>query len=82
MRTLDAVVKSLFLKEAFMRNKYEPVNQLTNNKFSYLADRTRRRARPRKFRNVIERDLYAMRQVLKIMKEGTIRWIGEVGRQY
>ena len=38
--------------------------------------------RAKKFNNAIERDLFAMRKVLKLLKEGTIRWIGELGRQY
>ena len=32
--------------------------------------------------NTFEQDLVAMKQVWKILKTGTIRWFGEVGRQY
>ena len=30
----------------------------------------------------LERDLSAMRKVLEMLKKGTIRWIGEIGRKY
>ena len=34
------------------------------------------------FNSILERDIFAMKQVLQILKQGTIRWIGEIGRQY
>ncbi len=33
-------------------------------------------------KNTFERDLLAMKQVWEMLKEGTVRWCGEVGRQY
>ncbi len=36
----------------------------------------------RQYKNNLLRDLYAMTQVWELLKSGTIRWFGEVGRQY
>ena len=36
----------------------------------------------RLFKNTFNRDLMAMKQVWNLLKEGAIRWIGEVGRKY
>tara|TARA_B100000029_G_scaffold474301_1_gene516472 strand:- start:652 stop:855 length:204 start_codon:yes stop_codon:yes gene_type:complete len=38
--------------------------------------------RKSRFKNIFERDLSAMKQVWQMLKEGTVRWFGEVGRQY
>lgn len=32
--------------------------------------------------NGLDRDIIAMKKVLQILHEGSVRWIGEVGRQY
>ena len=34
------------------------------------------------FKNDFQRDLCAMQEVWRLLKQGTIRWFGEVGRQY
>ena len=36
----------------------------------------------KRFHSNFERDLIAMRKVWDMLKEGSIRWFGEVGRQY
>ena len=37
---------------------------------------------PSNFNNGLERDIAAMKKVWKMLLEGSIRWFGEVGRQY
>ena len=32
------------------------------------------------FKNTLDRDIYAMKKVLKMLQEGFITWIGELGR--
>ena len=39
-------------------------------------------SRRKGFKNNFERDLVAMKQVWKMLQEGSIRWLGEVGRRY
>ena len=34
------------------------------------------------FKNGLDRDIAAMKKVWKMLLEGSIRWFGEVGRQY
>tara|TARA_Y100001968_G_C19093562_1_gene588921 strand:+ start:478 stop:672 length:195 start_codon:yes stop_codon:yes gene_type:complete len=36
----------------------------------------------KRFKSVFERDLSAMNKVWRMLKEGTIRAFGEIGRQY
>ena len=31
------------------------------------------------FKNTLERDIYAMKKVLKMLQEGLLTWIGELG---
>ena len=31
------------------------------------------------FRNTLDRDIYAMKKVLKMLQEGFVTWIGELG---
>ncbi len=37
---------------------------------------------PSNFNNGLERDIAAMKKVWGMLLEGSIRWFGEVGRQY
>ena len=37
---------------------------------------------PNNFNNGLDRDIAAMRRVWKMLREGSVRWLGEVGRQY
>ncbi len=54
-----------------------------NHAYQYQRDFVNHQpTRKQRFHNEFERDLFAMRQVLNIMQKGTIRWFGEVGRQY
>ncbi len=51
----------------------------------YLSrKRTRKLAIPmnHKSKNTLDRDLTAMNKVISMLREGTIRWIGEIGRRY
>ncbi len=34
------------------------------------------------FNNGLNRDITAMKKVWKMLLEGSVRWLGEVGRQY
>ncbi len=34
------------------------------------------------FNNGLDRDIAAMKKVLKMLREGSVRWLGELGRQY
>ncbi len=36
----------------------------------------------KRFSNDLERDLFAMNQVWRMLKEGAVRWVGEIARQY
>ena len=48
-----------------------------------IHNRKRKQIRSNKFiSNTFKRDLLAMQQVWEMLKDGTIRWLGEVGRQY
>ena len=38
--------------------------------------------RSNNFKSPFERDLYAMNEVWKMLKNGATRWLGEIGRQY
>ncbi len=38
--------------------------------------------RPNNFNKELERDITAMKKVWKMLREGSVRWLGEVGRQY
>tara|TARA_B100000700_G_scaffold39543_1_gene39847 strand:- start:492 stop:686 length:195 start_codon:yes stop_codon:yes gene_type:complete len=44
--------------------------------------RTTQNRRNRRFKSMLHRDLLAMREVWKMLKNGAIRSIGEIGRQY
>ena len=37
---------------------------------------------PNNFNNGLDRDIAAMKKVWKMLREGSVRWLGEVGRQY
>jgi hypothetical protein len=37
---------------------------------------------PKNFNNGLDRDISAMKKVLKMLRQGSVRWLGEVGRQY
>ncbi|MBT67316.1 MAG: hypothetical protein CMN98_09290 [Synechococcus sp. NP17] len=37
---------------------------------------------PQRFRNDFDRDLAAMARVWSMIRNGAVRWIGEIGRQY
>ena len=37
---------------------------------------------PNNFNNGLDRDIASMKKVLKMLREGSVRWLGELGRQY
>ena len=37
---------------------------------------------PNNFNNGLDRDIAAMKKVWEMLREGSVRWLGEVGRQY
>ncbi|HGY5545776.1 MAG: hypothetical protein AB8A35_08625 [Prochlorococcus sp.] len=39
-------------------------------------------SKSRRFNSDFERDLAAMGRVWRMLRQGTMRWFGEVGRQY
>ena len=47
-----------------------------------VARRTTQYRRRKKFKSTFHRDLFAMREVWKMLKSGAIRSLGEIGRQY
>ncbi len=64
-----------------MRSKSSRLNQrfiITNKQ----TDRSTKNSKSRPFKNALARDLFAMQQVWQMLKEGTIRFVGEIGRQY
>ena len=44
--------------------------------------RTTQYRRRKRFKSTFHRDLFAMREVWKMLKNGAIRSLGEIGRQY
>ncbi len=53
------------------------------NAYNQVKGRHRKKRKNNKaFTSDIERDFFAMNQVWKMLKEGAVRWIGEIGRQY
>ena len=56
------------------------------NRFYGSKSARRLKARPSKqmnnFNNGLDRDIAAMRKVWEMLREGSVRWLGEVGRQY
>ena len=47
-----------------------------------LTSRRKDLRRPKQFKSLFDRDLAAMNQVWAMIKKGTIRAFGEIGRQY
>ncbi len=43
---------------------------------------TRNNRAPQRFRTDFDRDLAAMARVWSMIRQGAVRWIGEIGRQY
>tara|TARA_B100000029_G_scaffold471120_1_gene510525 strand:+ start:1385 stop:1570 length:186 start_codon:yes stop_codon:yes gene_type:complete len=56
--------------------------RFNSHRLSRQRSKEPRFTKKQRFNNTFERDLFAMRQVWKMLKTGTIRWFGEVGRQY
>tara|TARA_Y100001968_G_C19021776_1_gene555477 strand:- start:357 stop:542 length:186 start_codon:yes stop_codon:yes gene_type:complete len=61
---------------------------MRRTKFGHIVKRReplyrwRKMRRKGRFNSSFERDLFAMAEVWRLLKEGTIRAIGEIGRQY
>ena len=47
-----------------------------------MISRRKNVRRPQQFKSLLHRDLAAMNQVWAMIKQGTIRAFGEIGRQY
>ena len=63
------MVKRLYKSKLTRRFKARPSEQI------YLRH-------PNNFNNELDRDIAAMKKVWEMLLEGSIRWFGEVGRQY
>ncbi len=57
------------------------VNRLYRSK-SARRLKTRPSKQINNFNNGLDQDIAAMRKVWKMLREGLVRWLGEVGRQY
>ena len=64
------MVNHLYRSKSARRLKARPSKQINNLK------------QPNNFNNGLDRDIAAMRKVWKMLREGSVRWLGEVGRQY
>ena len=64
------MVNRLYRSKSARRLKARPSKQINNLRH------------PNNFNNGLDRDIAAMRKVWKMLREGSVRWLGEVGRQY
>ena len=64
------MVNRLYGSKSARRLIARPSNQINNSRH------------PSKFHNGLDRDIAAMKKIWKMLLEGSIRWRGEVGRQY
>ena len=53
---------------------------MLNKGYSSSSNKEMKNHRKRNvFRNTLDRDIYAMKKVLKMLQEGFVTWIGELG---
>jgi len=64
------MVNHLYRSKSARRLKTRPSKQINNLRH------------PNDFNNGLDRDIAAMKKVWKMLREGAVRWLGEVGRQY
>ena len=64
------MVNRLYRSKSARRLKARPSKQINDLK------------QPNNFNNVLDRDIASMKKVLKMLREGSVRWLGELGRQY
>ena len=64
------MVNRLYRSKSARRSKARPSKEINNLR------------RPNNFNNGLGRDIAAMRKVWEMLREGSVRWLGEVGRQY
>ena len=64
------MVKSLYRSKSARRLKARPSKQINDSR------------QPNNFNNELDRDIAAMKKVWEMLHEGSVRWLGEVGRQY
>ena len=64
------MVNRLYRSKSARRLKAKPSKQINNLRH------------PSDFNNGLDRDIAAMKKVWKMLREGSVRWLGEVGRQY
>ncbi len=71
------MVKLVLYSQRIMRFRTRTIPRQYDNKLKEI-----KRKRNKHFQNGLERDLFAMKQVWKMLQQGTVRWFGEIGRQY
>ena len=64
------MVNRLYRSKSAMRSKAKPSKQINNLRH------------PSDFNNGLDRDIAAMKKVWEMLREGSVRWLGELGRQY
>ena len=64
------MVNRLYRSKSTSRLKARPSKQINDFRHS------------NNFKNGLDRDIAAMRKVWEMLREGSVRWLGEVGRQY
>jgi len=64
------MVNRLYRSKSARRLKARPSKQINDLR------------QPNNFNNVLDRDIASMKKVLKMLREGSVRWLGELGRQY
>ena len=64
------MVNPLYRSKSARRLKARPSKQMNDLR------------QPINFNNGLDRDIFAMKKVLKMLREGSVRWLGELGRQY
>jgi hypothetical protein len=64
------MVNRLYRSKSARRLKARPSKQMNDLR------------QPINFNNGLDRDIFAMKKVLKMLRLGSVRWLGEVGRQY
>jgi len=64
------MVNRLYRSKSARRLKARPSKQMNDLR------------QPINFNNGLDRDIFAMKKVLKMLRQGSVRWLGEVGRQY
>ena len=71
------MVKLVLYSQRIMRLRTRTIPRQYGNKVKEIQHK-----RNKHFQNSLERDLLAMKHVWKMLQQGTVRWFGEIGRQY